>query len=203
MGDLIYIICVVVVAVAVIAFIIIMGKRRYDDISAETFSVDMDMQTDEVSSEIPAGEGGDLADVLFDSSHYDRYESLFNYIWTNCHCRDEPQYKFDWLLQSLDMGRELEINGFYVMESIQKDLPYFCKTEREFEKFFKNETPVLRGSVRGILDMISFYLYLEKHPAKLEYWHQYFYCCIRGTHVSFPFVHFSVAERNGHKNEHI
>ena len=70
MGDLIYIICVVVVAVAVIAFIIIMGKRRYDNISAETFLVDMDMQTDEVSGEIPAGKGGNSADVLFDSPHY-------------------------------------------------------------------------------------------------------------------------------------
>lgn len=71
MGDLIYIICVVVVAVAVIAFIIIMGKRRFDAISAETFSVDM--QTDEASGEILAGEGGDSADVLFDSPHYDIY----------------------------------------------------------------------------------------------------------------------------------
>lgn len=173
MGDLIYIICVVVVAVAVIAFIIIMGKRRYDNISAETFSVDMDMQTDEVSGEIPAGEGGDSADVLFDSPHYDRYESLFNYIWTSCHGRDEPQYKFDWLLQSLDAGRELEIDGFYVIESIQKGLPYFCETEHEFEKFFKSEAPILRGSVRGILDMISFYLYREKHSAKREYWQQH------------------------------
>lgn len=173
MGDLIYVISVVVIGVVVIAFIIIMAKKRLDAISAETSSVYMDMQTDEVSGETPTGIEieGDPADLLLDSPYYDKYESLFNYIWTSCHGKDEPQYKFDWLLQSLDMGRKLE-TGFYVMESIQKDLPYFCETEPEYEMFFKSQAPVLCGSVQGILDMISFYLYLEKHPAKQEYWQQ-------------------------------
>ena len=78
MEDMIYVICVVVVTVVVIAFIIIMGKKRFDAISAETFSVDMDMQTDEASGEISTEKGGNPADVLFASSHYVQYESQFD-----------------------------------------------------------------------------------------------------------------------------
>lgn len=170
MEGLTYIIGIIVVAVAVVAFIIAMAKKRLDKISAGTSSVDMDVQPDEASGEIHTGKGDNPADVLFDSPHYDRYEPLFNYIWSACHGRDGSQYKIDLLLQSLDMGRVLEIDGFYVQQSIEKDLPYFCETEREFEMFYKSQTPVLRGSIKGILDMISFYLYTEKNLSKQEYW---------------------------------
>lgn len=173
MGDLISVISIVIVGIAVIAFIIIMAKKRLDAISDESFSVDMDMQTDEALSEVSAGKKGDPVDVLFESPHYDEYETLFNYIWSACHGRDDSQYKIDLLLQSLDMGRVLGTDGvFYVMESIKKDLPYFCETEHEFEMFFKSPAPVLQGSVRGVLDMISFYLFTEKNPPKQEYWKQ-------------------------------
>lgn len=163
MGDLI-ILCAAVVAMAVVAF---------DAVSAKTSSVDVNTKTDKASGEVPAGKGGNPADVLLDSPHYDKYKSVFDSIWAHYRGRDEPQYKFDWLLQSLDMGRELETDGFYVMKSIEKDLPYFCETEHEFEMFFKSEAPVSRNSVRGILDIISFYLYREKHSAKQEYWKQH------------------------------
>lgn len=172
MGDLIYVVSVIAVGIAVIAFIIFMAKKRLDAISAETFSADVDMQADEASSGASAGKKGDPADVLFESPHYDRYETLFNYIWSACHGRDGSQYKIDLLLQSLDMGHTLEADGFYVTQSIEKDLPYFCETEHEFEMFFKSPAPVLRGSVKGILDMISFYLYTEENPSKQEYWQQ-------------------------------
>lgn len=172
MGDLIYVISVIVVGIAVIAFIIIMAKKRLDAISAETFSVDMDMQTDEALSAVSAGKEGNSADVLFESPHYDKYETLFNYIWSACHGRDGSQYKIDLLLQSLDMGHTLEVDGFYVQESIEKDLPYFCETEHEIEMFFKSPAPVLRGSIKGILDMIYFYIFTEKNPSKQEYWQQ-------------------------------
>jgi len=167
-----YILSVIAIWVPVVAVIIVIAKKHLDSISAEGSPEDMDIQEDEASGETPAGEGCDPADALLDSPYYDRYESLFNYIWAIYHGRGEPQYKFAWLLQSLDMGRELEADGFYVRESVEKDLPYFCETEHEFEMFFKGETPVLRGSVKGILEMISFYLYTEKHPSKLEYWQQ-------------------------------
>ena len=70
------------------------------------------------------------------------------------------------------MGHTLEVDGFYVQESIEKDLPYFCETEHEIEMFFKSPAPVLRGSIKGILDMIYFYIFTEKNPSKQEYWQQ-------------------------------
>lgn len=172
MEDLMYVIGVIVITVIVVILLIVRAKKRLDAISAETFSEDTNMQVDKISDELPIEEDAESVDALFDSPHYNRYKSLFNYVGANCHGRDEPGYKFEWLLQSLDMGRELEADGFYVRESIIKDLPYFCETEHEFDMFFKSQAPVLRGSVKGMLDMISFYLYSEKHPSKLEYWKQ-------------------------------
>lgn len=170
MGDLMYVIGVIVITAAVITVIIVIGKKRLDKISAETFLEDMETPTEEVLDETSDGGKADPADALFDSPYYDRYESLFNYIWSICHGKDGIQRKIDWVLQSLDMGRMLESDGYYVQKSIEKDLPYFCETEREFEMFFSGEAPILRGSVRGILDMISFYRFTEEHPSKQEYW---------------------------------
>ena len=168
MGDLIYVVSVIAVGIAVIAFIIFMAKKHLDAISAETFSADVDMQADEALGEVSAKKEGDPADVLFESPHYDRYEALFNYIWSACHGRDGSQYKIDLLLQSLDMGHTLEADGFYVTKSIEKDLLYFCETEHEFEMFFKSPASVLRGSVKGILDMISFYIYTCQRHFKMS-----------------------------------
>lgn len=115
----------------------------------------------------PALDPSTPAAALLQSPYYGRYRSVFDQI---LRAGDQPKYKIDWLLQSLEMGHELDIDGFYVAESIKKDLPYYCETEHEFDMFFKSDKPVLRGSVQGILEMFSFYLYLEKNPSKLEYW---------------------------------
>ena len=170
MGDLMYVIGVIVITVAVITVIIVMGKKQLDKISSETFQEGMEIRAEDVLGETSDGEKTDPADALFDSPYYDRYEPLFNYIWSTCHGRNGSQNKIDWLLQSLDMGRILESDGHYVRESIEKDLPYFCETEQEFEMFFRGEAPILRGSVKGILDIISFYRFTEEHPSKQEYW---------------------------------
>ena len=111
-----------------------------------------------------------LAAVLLASPYYAKYDNLFQFI---IHSGKQEQYKIDLLLESLKMGRDLELDGYYVKASIQKNLPYFCETEQEFDMFFKSEKPVLRGSVDGILEMISFYLYSEKHPSKQKYWQQH------------------------------
>lgn len=110
------------------------------------------------------------ANALINSPHYEKYESVFNLILGN---GNQPQYKIDWLLQSLDMGRSLEADGFYVMASMEKNLPYFCETEHEFEKFFVDTKPVLKGSVDGMLDLGFFYVMSTSlHPAKQQYWQQ-------------------------------
>lgn len=119
----------------------------------------------------PSKDTGDTAAVtLLASPYYAEYNNLFQFI---IHSGKQEQYKIDLLLESLKMGRGLELDGYYVKESIQKNLPYFCETEREFDMFFKGEKPILRGSVSGILEMISFYLYNEKHPFKQKYWQQH------------------------------
>lgn len=148
MGDLMYVIGVIVITVAVITVIIVMGKKQLDKISSETFQEGMEIRAEDVLGETSDGEKTDPADALFGSPYYDRYEPLFNYIWSTCHGRNGSQNKIDWLLQSLDMGRILESDGHYVRESIEKDLPYFCETEQEFEMFFRGEAPILRGSVK-------------------------------------------------------
>ena len=54
----------------------------------------------------------------------------------------------------------------------EKNLPYPCETEEEYEKFFDGSKPVLRGSVHGIVELLSFYMFREKNPGKKEYWKQ-------------------------------
>lgn len=86
----------------------------------------------------------------------------------------QPKYKIDWLLESLNMGRELEDNGNYVLDSIEANLPYFCETVSEYNFFFDNEKPVTRGSIEGILDLMLQYTSSTKltHPSKLAYWQE-------------------------------
>jgi len=124
------------------------------------------------SSEMYTNTVDDSTTALLASPYYANYESLFHFIIQS---GKQPKYKIDLLLESLDMGRNLNAGEgeFYVMESINKNLPYFCESEHEFEKFFNSQKPVLRDSVNGILDMISFYLYSEKHPSKQKYWQQH------------------------------
>lgn len=112
------------------------------------------------------------ADTLINSPYYAEYKTTFGLIWYN---GKQPQYKIDWLLYSLNLGRRLENHGTYVVDSMKKDLPYFCETEYEYDLFFNSEKPVMLGSIDGVMD---FGLRYGKHnsnyshPAKLEYWRQ-------------------------------
>lgn len=111
------------------------------------------------------------ADALINSPYYSKYETAFGLIWYD---GKQPKYKIDWLLESLNMGRELEDDGYYVLESMRKGLPYFCETEREFDRFsLDGGEPVLKGSVDGILGLIFLYSTGDcAHPSKLRYWVQ-------------------------------
>lgn len=109
-------------------------------------------------------------DDLCNSPYYKKYQTTFDYIRYN---GKQPKYKIDWLLKSLDMGRELEYNGVFVVQSIEKDYPYFCETEYEFYSLAKADSPALKGSIKGILDLG--YLYLETNKQyflqeKKDYW---------------------------------
>lgn len=57
-----------------------------------------------------------LDDRLINSPYYVRYETAFDLIRYNG-CR--PQYKIDWLMESLDKERDLEVKGHYVVKSIE------------------------------------------------------------------------------------
>lgn len=49
MGDLMYVIGVIVITVAVITVIIVMGKKQLDKISSETFQEGMEIRADRKS----------------------------------------------------------------------------------------------------------------------------------------------------------
>lgn len=89
----------------------------------------------------------------------------------------QPKYKIELLLQSMDAGLKVDFDDFddtlyYLGQSINKNLPYFCESEYEFNKFFDGSKPVLRGSIQGIVDLMGSYIYgpERKHPGKAEYW---------------------------------
>lgn len=109
--------------------------------------------------------------ALLNSRYYDRYKSVFDDIAI----AGVDKYPFEWLLQSLELGHELENDGLYVLQSEKYGLPYFCETKREFEMFFVPDKPVMRGSIVGMINMILFYGDREKdhkHPAKCQYWQE-------------------------------
>jgi len=106
-----------------------------------------------------------------DSGYNDSYKSLFETLMA----KNQEQYKIEWLKLSLRAGHKLERDGFYVMQSVEKNLPYFCETKQEFDRFFNSEVPVLRGSLTGMLTMAAFYGDIHKansHPLKRQYWQE-------------------------------
>lgn len=108
------------------------------------------------------------ADALINSPYYASNQVAFDLIWYN---GKQPQYKIDWLLESLKLGHEIESGGYYITQSIEKDLPYFCETEEEYDRFFKSESPVLRGDIDAMMDLAFYYIPSYKnHPSKLKYW---------------------------------
>lgn len=89
----------------------------------------------------------------------------------------QPRYKIELLLQSMDAGLKADSDDYddalyYLGQSINQNLPYFCESEYEFDKFFDGSKPVLRGSIQGMVDLLSSYIYgpERKHPGKAEYW---------------------------------
>lgn len=98
------------------------------------------------------------------------YDNLFSYISQN----NQPQYRIEWLKKSLESGHELESNGYYVIKSIENNLPYYCENENEFDKFYNNETPVLKGSIPGMINFAFLYHEVNKensNPLKKQYWY--------------------------------
>ena len=110
-------------------------------------------------------------DALINSRWYGQYKTNFDLIWYY-HKQKKPQeqYKIDWLLESLENGLELEDNCYYVMDSMEEDLPYYCDAEMEYDYLRDKEKSVLLGNVDGMLDMIFYYHYMHKHASKLHYW---------------------------------
>lgn len=109
--------------------------------------------------------------LLTGSRFYGENKKLFDYI----QIKNQPRYKVELLLQSLELGHELEGGGYYVIRSIEEGLPYFVETEEEYDCFHKDECPVLLGSLLGIESLLCKY-FLEGgdsyHPGKLKYWQE-------------------------------
>lgn len=102
-----------------------------------------------------AGAASKVADnevsrLLKGSRFYAENKGLFDYIAN----MNQPRYKVELLLQSLELGHELEINGNYIFQSIREDLPYFAETEEEHDCFHNDEDPVLLGSLLGIQSLL-------------------------------------------------
>ena len=110
----------------------------------------------------------EVSELLLKSPHYAENKSLFNYLCA----KHQPRSKVEWLLQSLDMGHEIENNGYYVLKSVEEDLPYYVETESEYDKFHNDEEPVSLGSTKGILELCFLYnKFCENgHPMKQKYW---------------------------------
>lgn len=153
---------VVIIIIGVIVYIF-SGRKR----NTQGYSQGPD---DSQQNNYPAkGVNNCPADTLINSRYYDRYKTVFDLVWYK---GGQPQYKMDWLIESLDKGRELEEEGHYVWQSAEEDLPYFCETEREYDLFHDREKAVLRGSLNGIFEMISLYGWDagHKHESKCKYW---------------------------------
>ncbi len=117
-----------------------------------------------------SGRGGNPGKLLIKSRFYKDYRFTFDFV-NDSNIRED--YKIDWLLYSLNLGRELETEGYYVRESVKSGLPYFAETEEEFDNFFKLDKPVLRGSVSGMMDICFYYHDVNtatSHPMKRKYW---------------------------------
>lgn len=100
------------------------------------------------------------------------YDHLYRY----AAYKKQPQYKIDWLTESINQGHELESDGYYVMESMDRDVPYFYETEWEHDMLYNRRSPPLRGSVNGMMDAAWFYNELfhpqQAHTSKYIYWKQ-------------------------------
>lgn len=162
---------IIIIIIAVIIFFVIKSRKNKNNTSTEyqqrTASTN---QSNTIYHPTP-GVNRCPADALINSPYYSQYKTAFDLIWYD---GKQPKYKIDWLLQSLDMGRELENNGTYVVDSMEKDLPYFCETEYEYDRFFDSDRPVTLGSIDGMMGLCNLYFAdgLASHPSKLQYWQQ-------------------------------
>ena len=160
----------ILVVALVIGYFVTRAKRRRE---AEAYNSDTAFVPNTQAIDVPTpGVNRCPADALINSPYYAEYKTTFDLIWYN---GEQPQYKIDWLLYSLNLGRKLENNGTYVVDSMEKNLPYFCETEYEYDRFFDRLKPVLLGSIDGIMDLGLHYGAHNpnySHPAKREYWRQ-------------------------------
>ncbi|MDO4343414.1 MAG: hypothetical protein Q4C50_01300 [Eubacteriales bacterium] len=161
---------IIIILVAVFYYLVI--KPRKNNASTTSYQNHAAVQQSQTVDQPTPGINHCPADALINSPYYSKYKTVFDLIW---HDGKQPKYKIDWLLQSLNMGRELEDSGTYVLASIKNGLPYFCETEYEFDKFFDYDKPVTLGSIDGLMDICFFYHETNRdhsHPEKRQYWQQ-------------------------------
>lgn len=109
----------------------------------------------------------DVKDLLY-NPYYSKYSRVFDYIVYAG--GNQSRYKIDWMLYSLEQGKELEDEGLYIIKSIDENLPYYCETELEYDRFFDKECPVLLGDIESIISIMLPYSTINKHTYKHKFW---------------------------------
>lgn len=162
MGGFIFLVIIV------IAVVVIVNNSKKKNSSSEIAQSGAAQGTS-YANKVPNGADMYIVNTLRNSPYYAQYKTCFEYIiWRG----DMQRYKVDWLLKSLDMGRNLEGEGSYVMQSIDNDLPYFCETEYEYS-YFKRSKYSFTSDIDNMADFA--FLYIESneshsHPDKRQYW---------------------------------
>lgn len=163
---------ILLIIIVVLVFYFLVIRPRKNHATTASYQAPASVQQPQTANQPTPGINRCPADALINSPYYSKYKTVFDLVWYD---GKQPKYKIDWLIQSLDMGRELENSGYYVIESIKNGLPYFCETEYEFDRFFDSDKPVTLGSIDGMMDICFFYHEANKdhsHPAKRQYWQQ-------------------------------
>ncbi len=96
-------------------------------------------------------EAEDRARKEAEAGGYGEYFDLLQYLRKT----HQPEYKIDWLLKSLKMGRKLDNGGEYVYESMKENLPYFCETAGEYSFFHEMPASIMEGWVTDIVKVMT------------------------------------------------
>ena len=91
-------------------------------------------------------EAEDRARKEAEAGGYGEYFDLLQYLRKT----HQPEYKIDWLLKSLKMGRKLDNGGEYVYESMKENLPYFCETAGEYSFFHEMPASMKKQQRRAL-----------------------------------------------------
>ncbi|MBQ7146502.1 MAG: sel1 repeat family protein [Lachnospiraceae bacterium] len=104
--------------------------------------------------------------ILANTSPDDGYKLLTDYL----QYRRPITYKLEWLRESINMGKKLEGNGHYVIESIERDLPYYCEDRREFE--LVDRSLVKNNEIDSLSSLAIHYApFMEtRHESKNKLW---------------------------------